>query len=238
MTNLTNLKAVLFDLDGTLIEHTWQLSQITQALFEKFAGDLAPLTCDEFYTVFWPKNADMWHMMADGVLDGDIAQQYSYANTLRALNKDPGLAAAMLNAWQELVLQEALPFDDTGPVLQTLRPHFTTGIVTNGFTSMQRAKISRHNLDRAVDFCLISEEAGCHKPQPRIFEKALQLAGNIAPHRAVLVGDTLTSDIEGALNAGLKAVFLNPRNDQTPPDGVPKITRLGDLLTLLPITNP
>jgi 5'-nucleotidase len=235
MSYFSNIDAVLFDMDGTLIEHTWQLAQITDALFEQFQSALSPLTQVEFYGVFWPKNTDMWHMMVDGVIDGDTAQRYSYINTLRALDRETVLADDMVAAWSDLVLEEAVPFDDTPYVLETLRPHFTTGIVTNGFTSLQQAKIDRYRLSEAVDFCLISEEAGFHKPDVRIFEQALQMAGNVSPGRAIFIGDTLSSDIAGALNAGLQPIFMNPRDDQSPPAGVPKVNALSELLSLLPL---
>jgi len=54
-------------MDGTLIEHTWQLSRICQELYEKFAKQLAPVTVDEFFDLYWTKSADMWHMMVDGI---------------------------------------------------------------------------------------------------------------------------------------------------------------------------
>jgi 5'-nucleotidase len=142
----------------------------------------------------------------------------------------------MRDYWVELVLAEAVPFDDLEQVLNALRPQYVTGIVTNGFTTMQRAKIHHYQLDRLVDFCLVSEEAGAHKPDPRIFEQALQKAGNIRPERAIFVGDTLTSDIEGACRAGLQAVFINPRDDQTPPNGIAKIKKLSELLELIPLS--
>ncbi len=235
MTYFTNIDAVLFDMDGTLIKHTWQLSQITEALFAKFSQPLSPLSCEEFYDIFWQKNADMWYMMVDGAIDGQTAQLYSYTNTLRTLQKDPSLAPDMVTYWTELVLQEAVPFGDTNTILQTVRAHFTTGIVTNGFISLQRAKLKQYQLDTAVDFCLISEEVGFHKPDIRLFQEALQRAGNISPARAVFVGDTLSADIEGALNAGFHTVFMNHRDDQTPPPSVPKIKNLSELLALLPL---
>jgi len=233
MTHFKDIDAVLFDMDGTLIEHTWQLEQITDALFARFSEDLAPVTHDAFFDVFWTKNADLWYMMVDGVIDGDTAQLYSYLNTLRSLEQDTALASAMVDYWTQLVLEEATPFSDTAAVLETLKDHFTTGIVTNGFTSLQRAKIKKYRLDKAVDFCLVSEEAGFHKPDSRLFAQALKYAGNISPERAIFVGDTLTADIEGAYQAGLHPIFINPSNDQTPPDGVLKISRLSELLTLL-----
>ncbi|NJN93674.1 MAG: hypothetical protein HC875_06080 [Anaerolineales bacterium] len=87
--DFSKITTVIFDMDGTLIKHTWRLSQLTETLFARFAERLAPLTHDEFYDCFWPRNEDMWYMMVDGVLDGDTAARYSYANTLRALKKIP-----------------------------------------------------------------------------------------------------------------------------------------------------
>ncbi len=236
MNNFTHIKAILFDMDGTLIKHTWQYSQITDTLFKKFSDALSPLSCEEFFNVFWLKNADMWNMMLDGAIDGETAQVYSYTNTLRALNKDPALGAKMSDYWLHLVLEEAVPFDETPLVLQRARARFSTGIVTNGLSITQQAKIKKYALAEKVDFYLISEEVGFHKPDARIFKRALQEAGNILPEQAVFVGDNLDADICGALNAGLKPVFLNPADDQSPPDGVIKIKRLKDLLPLLNLT--
>lgn len=232
--NQSPIKAILFDMDGTLIKHTWQYEQITSALFEKFADALAPVTRDEFYSVFWTKNVDMWYMMIDGAIDGDTAQRYSYVNTLRALGKELTLADEMVAAWVKLVLAEASPFEDTFSVLETLRRKYTVGIVTNGFSTMQRAKINHYGLDDHVDFSLVSEEVGFHKPDVRIFEAALRRAGNVLPSQAVFIGDNLTTDIAGALASGIHPVWVAGTADGTPPDGVATIQSLTDLLALLP----
>ncbi|MBI1880668.1 MAG: HAD family hydrolase [Chloroflexi bacterium] len=227
----SHITTVIFDMDGTLIKHTWRLSQLTETLFARFADKLAPVTPAEFFECFWPRNEDMWYMMVDGVLDGDTAARYSYINTLRALKKDVTLAEAMVNCWNELVLEEALPFKDTLAVLAAVRARYRVGILTNGFTTLQRGKISRHRLDEQVDFTLVSEEAGYHKPDKRLFWAALKLAGDVAPEQVLYVGDNLIADIRGAQEAGLTPVFINPDGDS--PEGVITIRRLGDLLALL-----
>ena len=231
--NSADITTIIFDMDGTLIEHTWQLDKITGLLFARFADALAPVTHDEFFNLFWLKNEDMWHMMVDGVLDGVTAAKYGYINTLRALGQDTSLGEAMLDYWQELVLMEALPFQDTFTVLEALRGRYTTGIVTNGVTRFQRSKIDHHNLANYVDFTLVSEEAGYHKPDKRIFQKALQLAGHPRPEQTLYVGDNPISDIQGAQGAGLIPILIIRRNDTESPAGVVKIGSLSDLLPLL-----
>lgn len=232
MNTLSDIKLILFDMDGTLIKHTWQYHQITDALFEQFADKLSPLTSEKFYDIFWPKNYDMWYMMVDGIIDGDTAQIYSYINTLRFLKMDETLAPKMVDAWIQLVLKEAIPFEDTFSVLDTLRSRYTLGIVTNGFTSMQRTKIDRYGLADHVDFTIVSEEVGFHKPDTRIFEAALKHAGNFAPTNAIFIGDNPHTDITGALNTGIHPVWVE-NNSQTPPSGVTTIQQLSDLLGML-----
>ncbi len=176
-------------------------------------------------------------MMIDGVLDGDTAARYSYLNTLRALGQDVALAKPMTKRWEELVLDEAIPFEDTFTVLDAVRENYTTGILTNGFTTLQRGKINRHNLAAHVDFTLVSEEAGHHKPDKEIFFKALQMASSASPRQTLYVGDNLVTDIQGAQGAGMTPILMNPLNDLEPPDGVVKIGQLSDLLLLLKLNE-
>jgi putative hydrolase of the HAD superfamily len=227
------ITTVIFDLDGTLIEHTWQLSRICEALFTHFASDLAPVSQTEFFEIYWSKSEDMWYMMVEGALDGNTAARYGYVNTLRTLGQDVSLAETMLEYWIELVLEEAVPFDDTFAVLDVVRRHYATGILTNGFINLQRRKIEKYNLASYVDFTLVSEEAGYHKPDKQAFLAALSLAGNAVPQRTVYVGDNLEADIKGALGAGITPIFFNARDDQEPPEGVIKMRKLSELLGLL-----
>ena len=220
-------------MDGTLIEHTWQLSQICQELYAKFAQQLAPVTVDEFFDLYWTKSADMWHMMVDGIIDGELAARYGYANTLRTLGLDENLAEPMLIAWRDMVLEEAVPFEDTYNVLDAVRKTHKTGILTNGFQVLQRLKINKYRLADHVDFTLVSEEAGYHKPDPRIFEQALGLADCALPAETLYVGDNPVTDIQGALNAGITPILMNAKNIIDPPSDVIKISRPTELLDLL-----
>jgi HAD superfamily hydrolase (TIGR01549 family) len=233
--NLTDVEAILFDMDGTLIEHTWSLDQVSSTTFEHVAGQVAPTPVEVFFEVYWEKSTDMWHLMADGVLDGDLARLYSFKNTLRTLGHDVALAEPMLQRWEALILQEVMPFRDTYQTLQKLRPRYKTGIITNGYRTLQRAKIQKYSLADCVDVTLVSEEVGSHKPDPDIFYQALAMLDHVPPERAVFVGDSPAADIDGARNAGLIPILMDPRDRVAAPiPGVVKIRALQELLDLLP----
>jgi len=230
-----DLTAVLLDLDGTLIEHTRDIGDLCRETFGTFEQELAPVTHEEFWETFWPKNRDTWYMMVDGVLSGDVARLYSFVNTLRALDADERLAAPMLEDWEGRIIAATCLFDDALSTIQRLRSAgLRLGIVTNGYTAMQSRKIHYHRLAGLMDFVLISEEAGVHKPEKAIFDLALGKAEATA-QQSLFVGDTPASDIDGARNAGLHAVLMDPLDIWSDycSDGVPKIRRLGKLLPLL-----
>lgn len=82
---------------------------------------------------------------------------------------------------------------------------------------------------------MISEEVGVPKPDPRIFDYALEQAGNPDRERVLMVGDTAESDIRGGMNAGLSTVWLNAHG-RTLPEGIQPtstVTSLNELEQLL-----
>ncbi len=235
MKNYKDIAAVLFDLDGTLIEHTQKLEDLCRDTFEAFEEKLTPVTQAKFWETYWPKNHDLWHMMVDGVLPGDVARLYSFVNTLRTLKADANLAQPMLEDWEGRIVDATRLFTDVPPTIERLRrAGLRLGIVTNGFATVQRRKLDRHRLEEQVDFVLVSEEIGIFKPNRAIFEHALAQAGVMAG-QALFVGDMPNSDIEGARNASLHAALMDPCGAWTDLvlDGVPRLQRLSELVPLL-----
>ena len=98
-------------------------------------------------------------------------------------------------------------FDGASEVLATLRDHFRTAIITNGPSALQREKIDRFNLQAQVDWIVVSAEVGSEKPDRAIFEHTMSLA-RVEAHHAAHVGDSLTTDVAGANDAGLLSIWL------------------------------
>jgi HAD superfamily hydrolase (TIGR01549 family) len=92
------------------------------------------------------------------------------------------------------------------------------GIITNGPTEVQRAKIALLGLEELVDFVLISEEFGAAKPDPSIYHAALARMG-VEPGEVAFVGDTAEYDMAGAHAAGIRTVWINAETSDWPGPG-------------------
>src|SRR5207247_1094310 len=112
-------------------------------------------------------------------------------------------------------------FPDVLSTLERLHRRFHLGIITNGMTEIQRNKIQRLGIEPYFDTVLISQEVGCLKPDPRIFELALSRVP-CRPEEAVMIGDSPDRDVAGARAVGMHGRWVRP--------GRPRDGRPGDRL--------
>jgi putative hydrolase of the HAD superfamily len=112
-------------------------------------------------------------------------------------------------------------YDDVQSVLEDFQGKYKLGLLTNGAPRLQREKISGTKVGGYFDAIVISGDIGVGKPNPEIFDITLQRLGARADN-AIMVGNSLSSDIAGARAAGIKAVWLNrngnKRDDKVVPD--------------------
>ncbi|MEE8386517.1 MAG: HAD family hydrolase [Dehalococcoidia bacterium] len=129
-------------------------------------------------------------------------------------------------------------FPGVETALTELRANFTLGMVTNGPPDLQREKIEATRLAPYFRAVIISGEVGIGKPDPRIFALALEKVAT-RPEEAVMVGNSLSRDVVGAQEAGLKAVWINRAgndredDDVTPDAVITSLSQLGDALRAL-----
>ena len=91
-------------------------------------------------------------------------------------------------------------------------------IVTNGITSVQKNRFGRCSLAPYFDRCFISEEMGSAKPEKRFFDMVAAMIPHFDPKQAIVIGDSLSSDIRGGINAGLDTCWFNPAGKSAPAD--------------------
>jgi putative hydrolase of the HAD superfamily len=119
-------------------------------------------------------------------------------------------------------------------VLKQLKEHVKTAVITNGSGFSQRSKIANTGLDEFFEVIIVSAEAELWKPDPKIFELALDKLG-VSPENALFVGDNLLTDIAGCQSAGINGIWFNPDKAENNTDIKPfaEIAEFDDVLKYL-----
>ncbi|HEY7621755.1 MAG TPA: HAD family hydrolase [Solirubrobacteraceae bacterium] len=121
-------------------------------------------------------------------------------------------------------------FADAPAILDAFHGDHAMALVTNGASCLQREKLAASGLADRFDAIVVSGDLGRGKPDPTIFAHAVRALG-AEPRDAVMVGDNLAKDVDGALAAGLRAVWLNREGDERPPDR-PELREIASLAEL------
>jgi len=200
-------KAVIFDLDDTLCDY----AAAREARLRR-AFILSPLSGRQP-----PGTADLERMIAESVQMHPHGADHFEELFKRFGIADPRAASAAADWYRKNRFHGLRLFPETQAVFSTVRNTVSggdfkaarpIGIVTNGPTEVQHAKLELLGVDRLVDFVVVSEEFGVAKPDPQIFREALRLAG-VGPEDAVFVGDSAEFDMVGAQAAGIRTVCVN-----------------------------
>ncbi len=185
-------RALLFDLDNTICDHRSSLRIRLDHAFAPFIFDPDQRSAAVTASV---------EIATDGTSHfGELLLRFDVAHPEAA---EEAVARYRSDRYRGLEL-----YGDALDVLESIRDEFIVGMITNGPTDIQQPKIDLLAIEHLFDFTLISESTGFWKPDPRIFELALELAG-VAAHEAIYIGDSPGHDVAGAQAAGIPAVWMN-----------------------------
>lgn len=120
-------------------------------------------------------------------------------------------------------------------VLEDLAGSARLALVTNGLSDVQRARIARLDIEVLFETVVVSSEVGVTKPRPEIFQIAFEHLGNPPKQSAVMIGDSLTSDIAGGTTFGIATCWYNPKRLDR--NGVDVTHEVADLDSLRMLVN-
>lgn len=216
-------RLVLFDLDDTLCDYAGARSGRLRIAFTLAMAGRSP-----------DGTVDIDRLIADSLATHPHGTEHF--GELFARHGIGGEAEAAIAAeWYRTNRFHGLRlFADAVETLQTVRqalPGRRLGMVTNGPTEVQRAKIDLLGVAAHVDFVIISEEFGAWKPDPAIFREALRL-GRAEAAEAVFVGDSPDHDMAGARAAGIRAIWINRTGRPWPAAAPPPDFEVADLASV------
>ncbi|GAA3616474.1 YjjG family noncanonical pyrimidine nucleotidase [Flavivirga amylovorans] len=225
-TKLEGITDVFFDLDHTL----WDFDKNSALTFEKILT-LNDINVDinNFLGYYVPINLKYWKLYREEKIDkktlrfGRLYEAFSaigYQIEEAVIYKLSDDYITYLSTFNYL-------FENTFEILDYLNLNYNLHIITNGFDEVQHKKLTRSNIHKYFKTVTNSEMVGVKKPNPKIFNFALQLA-NSNSAQSVMIGDSYEADILGAKNIGMEVVLFDINNTAVNND----INRINNLIQL------
>ena len=191
-----SIKAVLFDLDGTLLDRERSLVDFVQQQYGRFHHVLETVSQDRYVGRFVELDAQ-GHVWKDEVYQ-QLLSEFSLTNISWSL---------LLEDYVQNFQRHCLGFPGLHSMLQTLLAQgYQLGLITNGHTAFQRQTIQALGITHYFSTILISEAENVRKPAPEIFHRALNRLG-VDAQEAIFVGDDPEADIRGAQGVGMRAIW-------------------------------
>ena len=179
-------------------------------------------------------NVAQWRLLEQGKLTREQVKERRYELLFQEFNVDVSPVLAARTYERNLSIGHFF-VDGAQEVLQTLSRDYRLFLVSNGSADIQRSRIGSSDIHLYFEKMFISEEVGFNKPDVRFFDAVFAEIPDFDKERAVIIGDSISSDIKGGKNAGITTVWFNSSGVKalgcTQPDYT--ISRLHELPALL-----
>jgi putative hydrolase of the HAD superfamily len=204
------IKHVFFDLDHTL----WDFDKNSGLTFEKILGiNGIEVELSTFLEVYEPINLKYWKLYREEKVTKPALRYGRLKEAFDAIDvevEDHVIDKLSVAYIDHLTTFNHL-FEGTIDILNYLRTKYHLHIITNGFEEAQERKMKNANIRDYFKTITNSEMVGVKKPNPKIFNFALESA-KARPEESVMIGDSLEADIEGAHNIGMETIHFDYRN--------------------------
>ena len=203
-------KLILLDVDDTIFDF--------QAGNRNAVGELmaelelsSPTVFDEYQVI----NHACWAALERGEMTQEVLHVERFRRFLASKGRDddPQIVA---NRFTQLLGAQAIPLSGAEAMVKAISEKLPVVILTNGITPIQKSRMAKSPVRQWISRMVISQEAGVSKPDPRIFEIALD---GVDPKDALMIGDGVQSDVMGANRAGVDMCWFNPKG-KVLPEGV------------------
>lgn len=200
---------LLWDIDDTLIDFKSSEKVAIKMCFKHFGVVLS----DEDVEIYSQINHNYWELLAQGKVEKSIMLVRRFEDFIEQLSLGEIDCEAMNKLYQVKLGDYAVMNEDAFEICTQLKKIAKQFAVTNGTVVAQNKKLSNTGLGELFDAVFISDEVGYEKPDVRFFEFAFDKISDFKREEALLIGDSLLSDMLGANNAGIDCCWFNPKGN-------------------------
>ena len=222
---------ILFDADNTLLNFDAAESKALADTLVNYGIEPDAETVQTYRTI----NEELWRQLEKGQLRREKLMSERFTRFLKAI--DAAGDGAEMNRYylEQLSLHPDLASPEVLDVLRELSEVATLAVVTNGFQKVQSRRLAESGVENFLEDVFVSEKMDAEKPNRKIFDAALRALGVENREHVLMVGDSLTGDVQGGINAGLDTCWFNPHHQENPGKILPtyEISSLEELYPLV-----
>lgn len=225
-------KTVFWDLDQTLLNFDLSMDHAIRKVFERFGLEIN----DEIVARYDEINRSYWNRLELGEITKEEVKTGRFRTLFEELGIQNVLPEEMAPAYQKELGSVFFYMEGAKELVSLLREKgYRQYIVTNGVNATQENKMKLSGLDQIMDGVFVSELIGYPKPMKEFFDGCFAALPDVDREECILVGDSLSSDMRGACNAGIAGCWFNPQEKQKDIDVKTdyEIRRLEEVLTIL-----
>ena len=209
------IKAILIDIDNTLLDFSAYVKHAMRDGFETFGlGEYS----EEKFQVFQRINDGLWREIEEGTLTFDELQRIRWNRIFEALGISfDGVEFEIY--FRKYLFNSAIPMEGAMEMLEYLNGRYLLCVASNGPYEQQLNRLKVGGMYSYFAEYFISGKIGASKPSKEFFTHCLEVLnrrGKILPSEILMIGDSLTSDVAGAIDSGMKTCFYDLKGKGVP----------------------
>jgi len=224
---------IFLDLDNTLFDfHAAEHQALAQVM-----GRFDIPATEENIRIYSEINRGLWQQFDRGEVTQQQLGVARFEGLLERLGQDKARGPAMNDDYEVTLGRFGILLPGAEELCRRLHEKCALYILTNGMSRSQRGRLSGSAIEPYIERMFVSQEMGCQKPRKEYFDHVIGALGldEGQLRRTVMVGDSLTSDILGGIQAGIDTIWYHPRGNQPPDPMKPTweartLEKIGDII--------
>ncbi len=220
---------ILFDADDTLFD----FQKTAEKNFEQTCKKLGVPFKDGYYEIYRDINQNYWDLFSLGKVEKSVLKKMRFVDFGKAIGYDVN-ADEFMPIYESGLAQISILFPETLPLLNAVKNlGLKIYLITNGLANVQRGRLKLSGIENLFDGIFISDEMGTSKPSKIYYDMVTSQIDGYDKNKAIIVGDSLVSDMPLGIQNGVDTCFFNPKGIKTDLPITYEIKSLPELLDIL-----